>query len=37
MQQICVSLSAGDTGSKLKWGQKFQNFTRYSDAFLMGV
>ena len=41
MQQICVSLSVGDTVSKLKWGWKLQNFTRYSDVnvkiFLMGV
>ena len=41
VQQICVNLSAGNTVPKLKWGQKLQNFTKYSDAnvnkFLMGV
>ena len=41
MQQICVSFSAMKTVSKVKWGQKLQNFTRYFDAkvkkFLMGV
>ena len=41
MQQICVTLSTGNTVSKLEWwGLKMQNFTRYSDAnvnkFLMG-
>ena len=41
MQQICVGLSAGNTVPKLKWGQKLQFFTMYSDAnvnrFLMVV
>ena len=41
MQRICVSLSTGDTVSKYNWGEKLQNFTRYSDGnvnkFLMGV
>ena len=40
MQQIYVSLSAGNTVSKLKWSYKLQNFARYPDAnvnkFLMG-
>ena len=41
MQQICISLSAGNTVSKLKWGSTLQNLTSYSDAnvnkFLMGL
>ena len=41
MQQICVSLSAENTVSKLKRGWKLQNFTRYSvvnvNKFLMRV
>ena len=31
MQHICVSLSAGNTASNLKF-KKFQNFTRYLDV-----
>ena len=40
MQQVCVSLSAGNTVSKLSWGSKLQNFISYPDVnvniFLMG-
>ena len=32
MQQICVSISAGNTVSKLKSEQNLQNVTRYPDA-----
>ena len=32
MQQIYVSLSAGNTVSKLKRESKLQDFTRYLDA-----
>ena len=32
MLQICVSLSAGDTVSKLEWGWKLQSYTWSSDA-----
>ena len=36
MQNICANLSTGNTMLELKWGQKLQNCTRYSDASVNG-
>ena len=36
MQNICANLSTENTMLELKWGQKLQNCTRYSDASVNG-